>query len=146
MPKKENVPEVEAEEFDEPTFDESGKLTLSAMRREVENGRAVMIDGRHITSLDDLPSEAELAAGDPVKSARVREALLAQQEAIQRQLAMLPVAEEAPAEVVPLRRGRPPGRKSSRPTDAEPTGEAVAGPDESPSFGGLPPANPPSGE
>ena len=63
------------------------KLTRSGMEQIIKGGGSVMLDdGRIISSVGDLPTEAQLAKGDARSEAAAKSALLAQRAAIDAQL------------------------------------------------------------
>jgi hypothetical protein len=74
--------------------DEKGALTRAGMEHAIRTGGAVMHDGDVIESVDDLPSEAELARGDERRTEQVRQSLDAQMAALAAQRAALDREEE----------------------------------------------------
>ena len=60
----------------------------------VEERGSVLVGGRIITKVDELPSEADLAGNDPVRRSSVREALTAQRAALEAQIAALDAPQE----------------------------------------------------
>jgi|SRR6185503_11941035 len=68
-------------------------LTREQMAAVIEGGGSVLHNGALITRLADLPSAAELAAGDPAKEAAAQAALQAQIAALQSQVDQLQVSQ-----------------------------------------------------
>jgi hypothetical protein len=66
-----------------------GKLTRAGMEQAIKDGGSVMYKGKILTSLDQLPSEADLAAGDSQRESQARENLLKQKDAIDKELAKI---------------------------------------------------------
>lgn len=79
-----------------------GKLTLDEMRAVIEEeGGSVLHNGRHITTVDELPDESELVGDDPDKletllqrTQRERADLQKRERALARQLAELEAKHE----------------------------------------------------
>lgn len=63
------------------------RMTRPQMEQEIIQGRSVVYKGRTYTRVQDLPSEAELARGDPEQEAQVAAGLQAQIDALRQQLA-----------------------------------------------------------
>lgn len=61
----------------------------AAMEQAIRSGGSVMHQGRLITTVEQLPSEAELAAGDPEAEQAAQASLQAKVAELQRQLAQL---------------------------------------------------------
>jgi hypothetical protein len=74
--------------------DDKGNLTRAGMVHAIESGGSVAVDGNLFESIDDLPSEADLAKGDRQRAEQVRAGLLAQREALDKELAKVQVPEE----------------------------------------------------
>lgn len=70
-------------------------LTRADMEAIVRRNESVIYDGRVITSIGELPNDAELAKGDAVKEAEARASLRAQSDAIAAQLKTLDENKEA---------------------------------------------------
>lgn len=68
-------------------------LTRFEMETVIRGGGSVSHNGRIITRVEDLPSAASLAVGDPIAEATAREDLQRQIEALSAQLAQLRPAE-----------------------------------------------------
>lgn len=73
-----------------------GTLSRAEMAQVIQGGGSVLYLGRTLTSLAQLPSEAELAEGDPEQSAAVVSALDAQIQALQAQRDKLAMAGQSP--------------------------------------------------
>jgi hypothetical protein len=74
--------------------DDKGNLTRAGMVHAIESGGSVAVDGNLFESIDDLPTEADLAKGDRQRAEQVRAGLLAQREALDKELAKVQVPEE----------------------------------------------------
>jgi hypothetical protein len=61
----------------------------AAMEQAIRSGGSVMYQGRLITAVEQLPSAAELAAGDPAAEAEAQASLQTQIAELQRQMAQL---------------------------------------------------------
>jgi hypothetical protein len=61
----------------------------AAMEQAIRSGGSVMYQGRLITAVEQLPSAAELAAGDPAAEAEAQTSLQTQIAELQRQMAQL---------------------------------------------------------
>lgn len=66
-----------------------GMLSRQEMERVIQQGGAVLYRGRSIARVQDLPSEAELAQGDPQAELQAAANLQTQMAELQRQLAQL---------------------------------------------------------
>ena len=66
--------------------DKPTTLTRAQMEEAVKRGGSVIYQGRHILDVADLPSEAELAAGDAAREQQARDNLLEQKRLIEAQL------------------------------------------------------------
>lgn len=75
--------------------DEKGDLTRAGMEHVLREGGSVLLDGRQIEHLDDLPTEADLARGDERRTAAVREQLDRQMAELAAQRARLDTPEGA---------------------------------------------------
>lgn len=69
--------------------DASGKLTYKALTQVFREGGTAIVDGRHVTRLEDLPTEAEYALGDEAAEAAALENLVQAQAAIEAQIKAL---------------------------------------------------------
>lgn len=78
-----------------------GVLTRSEMEQAIIQRGAVLYRGRIISRIQDLPSDADLAAGDPAQEAAAAAALDAQIAALQAQRARIG-ADGASPEIGPL--------------------------------------------
>jgi hypothetical protein len=110
----------------EPERDDAGKLTRRGMEQVIEAGGSVHLQDetnpRNFVMVHEarhLPSEAQLAKGNPAAEERARRQLMDEIEERQRALAML-VSSRAPAE-------KPPEEK---PPEEKPPGELKADGDE----------------
>jgi len=81
----------------EPDRVRNHKLTRHGMEYELSKGRSILYKGNTLTSIHQLPSEAELAEGDEQASADALKTLDAQQKIIDGQRAKL-LASHKPAE------------------------------------------------
>jgi hypothetical protein len=63
--------------------------TREELEAAINEGGSVLVGGKIITRLEDLPSEADLAKGDEVKEAAARKGLEDQVKALQAELAKL---------------------------------------------------------
>jgi len=68
-------------------------MTREEMEQLIRQREGVLYDGRAITSIKDLPTEAELAKGDKAKEAAAKAALKEQLRGIASQLAMLEMSQ-----------------------------------------------------
>ena len=75
-----------AEQTTEPKLHKDGVLTLDGMKATIQNGGMVLHGGKFITKVDDLPTAAELAKGDPKEEKRVAADLQQQMKDLQAQL------------------------------------------------------------
>lgn len=66
-----------------------GQLTRAEMERVIAEGGSVLHGGQHISQIKDLPTEADLAKGDPDKEQAAAGNLQAQIDALQAQLGAL---------------------------------------------------------
>lgn len=72
-----------------------GKLTRAGMEQAIKDGGSVIYRkpgdkaSKVLTSLAELPTEADLAAGDSQKESQARENLLRQKDAIDKELAKI---------------------------------------------------------
>lgn len=64
-------------------------LTRQEMETAINSGSGVLYNGHVITKVDDLPTEVDLAQGDTAREQAALENLLAQQRAIESQIARL---------------------------------------------------------
>lgn len=81
-----------------------GTLTHAQMEQAIQAGGSVLWRGQILTHVAQLPSEAELAAGDPALEAAASSALDAQILALTREKARLDLASQpaiAPTTIVP---------------------------------------------
>jgi hypothetical protein len=69
-----------------------GHLTREEMEAVIRSGGGVKVGGRVRTRIEDLPTAAELAQGDPAKEAAAAEDLQAQIAALQAQVDQLATA------------------------------------------------------
>jgi hypothetical protein len=74
------------------------QLSREEMLNLIRKRESVLYDGRVISSVDELPSEAELAKGDADKEAAAKKSLLAQKAVLETQLAMLSEVDKVNAE------------------------------------------------
>lgn len=73
-----------------------GTISRAEMQSAIAAGGVVLHDGRIYNDPNLLPTEAELAKGDPAKEEKAREDLQAQIDALKSQLAVLTVRSPAP--------------------------------------------------
>lgn len=66
-------------------YGKDGRLTRAGMEHAIKSGGSVIVDGKHINRLHDLPTSASLARSDEEKRV-AREQLLAEQARIQAEL------------------------------------------------------------
>lgn len=88
-------------------------LTRDEMRKVIQEGGSVLWQGHTLTRLEQLPSEAQLAQGDPEKEHAATESLQTQIAQLQAQLAQL----QPPAEPTPAKASK------KKPAPADPTDE-----------------------
>lgn len=72
-------------------------LTRQEMEQVIRDGGSVLHGGRLYTKIATLPTEAQLAAGNPEQEAAAKANLQSQVEALQAQLADLASSQSAPA-------------------------------------------------
>lgn len=70
-------------------YDENGKLTYEGMQAVLAGGGSVMYGSRHIWRVEDLPTKAQLAKGDKVRSAQAAAELRTQIAALEAQVASI---------------------------------------------------------
>lgn len=99
------------EDYNEPVYDENGKLTHASMQRIVRQGGGIMYGHAVLTTPESLPTEAQLAKGDAVKMAAAAENIRQQMAALQAQLQTLGVTPDAHIghSIVPSMSAVPPG-------------------------------------
>lgn len=125
MPAQENIPRPADER------DARGRLTRAGMEAVLRRGESLLLGDRVINRVEDLPDEADLAAGDEARTARAREALLAQKEAVEKQLAKLDAPPPAAVPQVPEATTTPATEtKADEPPPSPPEGEAKPDGDE----------------
>lgn len=100
------------------------KLTRAQMEAAIRNGGSVMAEGKIITKIEELPSEAELAKGDESREQAVIAQLLVQKAGLEQQLAQLQGGQQTPASQVASTETE---EKKSDP-NAPPDGKANPGP------------------
>lgn len=69
--------------------DDKGRLTRHGMEQAIRGGGSVLHDGRTITRVQDLPSEAELAQGDTAAEEAARASIAERQAQLDRERAIL---------------------------------------------------------
>lgn len=84
----------------------SKPMNRPQMEAVIRKGQSVLYQGRIISRTQDLPSAAELAAGDPEAEAAVAADVQAQIDALSEQLAKLQAASTSPA--APKGKGKAP--------------------------------------
>lgn len=72
-----------------PERDSKGKLTRRGMEHVIAAGGSVLHGGRSISKLHELPSAADLAKGNAALTESTRDALLAERDRLDRELAKL---------------------------------------------------------
>ncbi len=77
----------------------TANLTRAEMEAVIDAGGSVLHDRQVITRREDLPSEADLAAGDPDKSQEVADKLKAQIADLKEQLAQAQTQQKEAADV-----------------------------------------------
>ncbi len=65
------------------------KLSRKQMEKVIAGGGSVMVEGRVISKVGDLPPESELAKGDAQRSEEYRQTLIARRDEIEAELARL---------------------------------------------------------
>jgi hypothetical protein len=70
-------------------------LSRDQMEAVIANGGSILYGGRLITRVEHLPSEADLAAGNPDAEAKAAERLQQQMDALQKQMARLQEQQQA---------------------------------------------------
>lgn len=100
-------------------------LTHEQMREVIREGGSVLYRGRVISRIEDLPSPAVLAIGDPAKEQEIAHSLQAQIDQLQAQLAQLQgsVVTAAPSEGEALKPKKAASKKDR--AAEEPEGEAA---------------------
>lgn len=69
--------------------DPNGRLTYAALVETLRRGSTVVLDGRHVTRAQDLPSEADYVRGDAEAEAATLARLEAAQKAVEAQIAAI---------------------------------------------------------
>jgi cell division protein FtsB len=72
-------------------------LSRDQMEAVIANGGSILYGGRLITRVEHLPSEADLAAGDPTAEAKAAEKLERQMAQLQEQMKKLQEQQATPA-------------------------------------------------
>jgi hypothetical protein len=106
--------------------DAQGRLTRAGMESVLRRGESVLLGDRVITRLEDLPDEADLAAGDEARLASAREALVAQRDALDKQLVKLAATRSAAPQKAdaPAAETKPPTESETKPeAEHEPKAE-----------------------
>lgn len=99
--------------------DATGKLTHAGMEWTIRQGGSVMIGGEVITSLDALPTEAELVRGNEAAEAALSASLDAQIAALSAQKASIGKAPAAAATTFSVAGDTRPDVSASQPGDVE---------------------------
>jgi hypothetical protein len=99
--------------------DAAGKLTHAGMEWTIRNGGSVMLGGQVITSLDDLPSEAELVKGNEAAEAALAASLDAQIAALSAQRASVGSGKAAAPTTFTVAGEDRPDVSASQPGDVE---------------------------
>jgi hypothetical protein len=96
-----------------------GKLTHAGMRHAIEHGGSVLHQGEVLTSLEQLPTEADLARGNDQQTQAVAQSIDQQIAALQQQRARLalPAAGQQPAPPAPT---QTPAQEPPKPTPEPP--------------------------